>query len=152
MSSTGGIDHCPPSNVPTLSPKKKPRTSLSACLPKSESASRQSLFLTLPLELLAEILVQTNSPRDVLAVARTSKFFCSTLVCNPAANFIWRIVRKKCLPSPLPDPTSNFSEAAYAAFVYDGGHCEVSNNHSMERVLTLICLCRCVREPRTNSL
>jgi hypothetical protein len=35
------------------------------------------------------------------------------------------------LPSALPDPTANFSEAAYAAFVYDGGLCEVSTNREV---------------------
>lgn len=95
---------------------------------ESESVPGKCLFPTLPLELLAEILIQTNSPRDVLSVARTSKLLCSTLVCNPAADFIWRTIRKNCLPHPLPDPTPNFSEAAYAAFVYDGGPCDVSKN------------------------
>ncbi|KAG1740787.1 uncharacterized protein EDB91DRAFT_1131442 [Suillus paluster] len=110
--------------VSTLPLTKKRRTSVSERPPEAESTSGRCLFPTLPLELLAEILIQTNSPRDVLSVARTSKFICSTLVCNPAANFIWRTVRKKCLPHALPDPTPNFTEAAYAAFVYDGGLCE----------------------------
>lgn len=123
--STGSI------TVPT--PKKR-RTYVRKLQDPSESESvpGKCLFPTLPLELLAEILIQTNSPRDVLSVARTSKLLCSTLVCNPAADFIWRTIRKNCLPHPLPDPTPNFSEAAYAAFVYDGGPCDACKEDTKE--------------------
>ena len=81
-------------------------------------------FSHLPLELLAEIL-STTSPKDVLAVARCSKFLCNTLANNKSAEFIWRSARKLCKPYPLPDPTPNFTEASYAAFVFDHGNCEV---------------------------
>ena len=133
MPSGSATDNKPLPKVPTLPLTKKRRTSVREQvqgLPQTESenAPGQCYFPTLPLELLAEILIQTNSPRDVLSVARTSKLLCSTLVCNPTADFIWRAVRKKCLPHALPDPTQNFSEAAYAAFVYDGGVCDVSTN------------------------
>lgn len=131
MPSGNATDHNPLPKVPTLPLSKKRRTSVQEQvqgLPESENATGQCYFPTLPLELLAEILIQTNSPRDVLSVARTSKLLCSTLVRNPAADFIWRTVRKNCLPRALPDPTHNFSEAAYAAFVYDGGVCDVSTN------------------------
>ncbi|KAG1742455.1 hypothetical protein EDB19DRAFT_1701144 [Suillus lakei] len=124
--SSGSTDPGSLPNVPTLPLTKKCRTSL-------------------PLELLAEILTQTNSPRDVLSVARTSKLLCSALVCNPAADFIWRTVRKKCLPHALPDPTPNFSEAAYAAFVYDSGSCDVCKKDTNEfyaSFATRIRLCR----------
>ncbi|KAG1871846.1 hypothetical protein DFJ58DRAFT_762568 [Suillus subalutaceus] len=144
-----GTDHNSPPKVPTLPLPltKKRRTSVRELqgLPESESAPGQCLFPTLPLELLAEILIHTNSPRDVLSVARTSKLLCSTLVCNPAADFIWRTIRKKCLPHALPDPTPNFSEAAYAAFVYDGGSCDVCKNDTKEfyaSFATRIRLCR----------
>jgi hypothetical protein len=128
MPSGSATDHDPLPKVPILPLTKKRRTSVRELqgLPESENAPGQCHFPTLPLELLAEILIQTNSSRDVLSVARTSKLLCSTLVCNPAADFIWRAVRKNCLPHALPDPTHNFSEAAYAAFVYDGGCCDVS--------------------------
>jgi hypothetical protein len=131
MPSGSATDNKPLPKVPTLPLTKKRRTSVREQvqgLPESENAPGHCYFPTLPLELLAEILIQTNSPRDVLSVARTSKLLCSTLVCNPTADFIWRAVRKKCLPHALPDPTHNFSEAAYAAFVYDGGVCDVSTN------------------------
>jgi hypothetical protein len=126
---------------------KKRRTSVRELhdLLESESVPGRCLFPTLPLELLAEILIQANSPRDVLSVARTSKLLCSTLVCNPAADFIWRTIRKNCLPHALPDPTPNFSEAAYAAFVYDGGSCDVCKKDTKEfyaSFATRIRLCR----------
>ncbi|EIN08421.1 hypothetical protein PUNSTDRAFT_144020 [Punctularia strigosozonata HHB-11173 SS5] len=82
-------------------------------------------FDTLPLELLAEILSYTSSPRDILAVARCSKVLCDTLVQNPATVYIWRKARARAQPEPIPDPTPNFHEAAYAAFIYDPGICYV---------------------------
>lgn len=140
-------DHDSLPKVQTLPLTKKRRTSVRELhgLPESESAPGQCLFPTLPLELLAEILIQTNSPRDVLSVARASKLLCSTLVCNPAADFIWRTIRKRCLPHALPEPTPNFSEAAYAAFVYDGGSCDVCKKDTKEfyaSFATRIRLCR----------
>jgi hypothetical protein len=108
-------------------------------------------FLYLPLEVLAEILLYTISPKDLLAVARTCKALCAQLV-SPGSAFIWRKMREKV---KLPDPAafrpvvtvSNFQpilqpdsgaasysrgvelfvgrEPAYAAFVFDGGLCEV---------------------------
>lgn len=78
----------------------------------------------LPLELLAEILISTYSPKDVLAVARTSKYFCNTLLSS-SSTFIWRGARQTCHPQPLPDPISTFTESSYASFLFDGGLCEV---------------------------
>ncbi|KAF9467827.1 hypothetical protein BDZ94DRAFT_1247828 [Collybia nuda] len=82
------------------------------------------LLSRLPLELLAEILIYTCSPKDVLAVARTSKYFCDTLLSSPSM-FIWRGTRQACLPRPLPDPMSIFTESSYASFLFDGGPCEI---------------------------
>jgi hypothetical protein len=79
---------------------------------------------SVPLELLAEIMSYTT-PRDVLALARTSKYFCATLVSNPACEFIWKRARARFEPT-IPAPTPNFTEPAYAAFLFDSGVCEVS--------------------------
>lgn len=157
MPSGSATDHNPLPKVPTLPLTKKCRTSVREQvqgLPQTESenAPGQCYFPTLPLELLAEILIQTNSPRDVLSVARTSKLLCSTLVCNPAADFIWRTVRKKCLPHALPDPTQNFSEAAYAAFVYDGGVCDACNNYTKEFYASFATRIRLCRSPRCKKV
>ncbi|KXN81671.1 hypothetical protein AN958_03918 [Leucoagaricus sp. SymC.cos] len=111
-------------------------------------------ILHLPLEVLAEILLYTISPKDLLAVARTCKSLCGQLI-SPGAAFIWRKMRLKVgLPDPgqflssttppiletlLPfrDPDERTlpplrgvklfmgRESAYAAFVFDGGVCEV---------------------------
>ena len=78
----------------------------------------------MPFELLAEILQFTTSPKDILAVSRCSKFFCATLL-NPSSTYIWRHARTVCKPDPLPDPLPTFTESSYAAFVFDGGECEV---------------------------
>lgn len=80
----------------------------------------------LPLEILAEILSYTT-PRDILALARTSKYFCNTLVGNGATLFIWKKARMTFHP-PIPEPTPNFTEVSYAAFLFDGSECEVSNS------------------------
>ncbi|KIK68475.1 hypothetical protein GYMLUDRAFT_35899 [Collybiopsis luxurians FD-317 M1] len=77
----------------------------------------------LPLELLAEIALYTKSPRDVLALTRSSKFFCRTFL-HQSNHYIWRYVRQNCLPEPLPEPCSRFTESSFAAFVYDTGVCE----------------------------
>lgn len=77
----------------------------------------------LPLEILAEILLHTASPRDVLAVARCSKFFCATLVNNASTVYIWKRLRAKF--DNIPDPTPNWTEASYAAFLFDEPVCDV---------------------------
>ena len=79
----------------------------------------------IPMELLAEILLYLPSTRCILAVARCSKYFCDTLVTNKSSVFIWRNVRSTCKPYAIPEPTPNFTEPAYAAFIFDGGECEV---------------------------
>ena len=104
--------------------QKKPRTRL---IPgkAGENNVRPPCYLDrMPLEILAEILLYAPSPAVVLALARCSKFFCHTLVNNPSTTFIWRNARKRCARN-LPEPTSNFTEASYAAFVFDYGKCEI---------------------------
>ncbi|KAJ6541129.1 hypothetical protein B0H10DRAFT_2137610 [Mycena sp. CBHHK59/15] len=80
-------------------------------------------FFRLPFELIADILLYTASPKDVLAVARCSKFLCKTLLREDSA-FIWRSVRMHCTSGPLPDPLPNFTEASYAALIFDIGNCK----------------------------
>lgn len=90
-------------------------------------------YLThLPMEIIAEVLSYTT-PRDILALARSNKFFCATLVDNPSSAFIWKKSRSRCLPEPIPDPTPNFTEASYAAFLFDSGECEVSISYLVTR-------------------
>ena len=95
------------------------------CSDNAPMEAKISPFLSLPLELLAEILILTESPKHVLAVARSCKFLCTTLL-EPSTTFIWRTTRKICKPEALPEPFSTFTEASYAAFAFDGGRCEVS--------------------------
>jgi hypothetical protein len=113
-------------SMPDLPPSRKIQKTLrmlehaeDVVLPKPSQLSR------MPFELLAEILTYTTSPKDILAVARCSKYFCDTLVRNEASYFIWRRLRAQCIPEPIPDPTPNFTEPSYAAFLFDGGECEV---------------------------
>jgi hypothetical protein len=77
-----------------------------------------------PLELLTIILDDLPSPRDVLAVARTSRHLCHTLL-NPLNKSIWRRARERFPAGPVPEPPKGWSEPAHAAFVFDVGNCEV---------------------------
>ncbi|KAJ7033751.1 hypothetical protein C8F04DRAFT_1002688 [Mycena alexandri] len=102
-------------------PRKRSRKT-KATTTQSALAGSAHIF-KLPLELIAEILQYTNSPKDVLAMCRCSKSLCSTLL-KAESGFIWRSVRQNCLPGPLPDPQAlNLTESAFAALVFDGGHC-----------------------------
>jgi hypothetical protein len=100
---------------------------------------------TLPLDILLEILDKISYPGDLLAVARTCKDLCRRLT-DPSTYPTWRKVRNRVR---MPDPATyeaevrdeynadgsnkkimgveNFvnNEPAYAAFVFDGGSCEV---------------------------
>lgn len=122
---------------PFMPPRRKSRRSKKRASASSENVGRddvfqtqgRDLFSTLPVEILTEILKQTST-EDVLAVARCSKRLCRFLVGNTNSDFIWKTVRRA---ANLPEPTPNLSEAAYAAFVYDGGPCEVSANKLQSR-------------------
>ncbi|KAJ6588847.1 hypothetical protein B0H19DRAFT_1101444 [Mycena capillaripes] len=101
-------------------PRKRNRKSNKS---NSESTLPSAHIFSLPFELIAEILVYTASPKDVLTLARCSKSLCNTLL-REESGFIWRSVRSNCLPGPLPDPQAiNLSESAFAALVFDGGNC-----------------------------
>jgi hypothetical protein len=91
---------------------------------EDNSTSEPCHLSRMPFEIIADILQSTSSPKDVLAVARCCKFFCKTLV-QPSADYIWRNVRKHCKPKPIPDPAPRFTEASFAAFMFDHGICDV---------------------------
>ena len=90
----------------------------------------------IPLEILAEVLSYVNSPKDVLSVARCSKNLCATLL-NPSNVTIWRRARRHCVVPDLPPPLPGWSESAYAAFVFDEGHCEVSHGHFTTQIILI---------------
>lgn len=70
---------------------------------KDDSSKLHSTAIfSLPFELLAEIFSYLRTP-DLLAMARTSKPLCHTLV-TPGSEWLWRQARLRCLPNPLPDP------------------------------------------------
>lgn len=118
-------------------PKKKPKTTEKRDPKKANFRNRDCHIIRLPFELIAEVLLLTNSPKDVLAVARCSKFFCATLL-YPSSQYIWRHVRQNCKPEPLPEPIPKFTEASYAAFVFDAGKCEVSCRNYRTLVFTFL--------------
>ena len=112
--------------MPTRRLTKKPKPLGGPALFTTPLIARASLT-SLPIEILAEILLCTYSPPTVLAVSRTCSFLYRTLAQNDAASFIWRGVRTTCKPIPLPDSGDLWmrSEADYAALVFGGGICEV---------------------------
>ncbi|RPD61257.1 hypothetical protein L227DRAFT_500235 [Lentinus tigrinus ALCF2SS1-6] len=102
----------------------------------------------LPLELVAEVLSHVPSPRDILAVARTSKHFFTVLVNNTAMDFIWRRARARFEPEPIPDPTPDFTEASYAAFLFDSKFCEVCKKKTKEMYHSLSLRARICDKPK----
>ena len=80
---------------------------------------RRDVISTLPLELISDILLRLG-PKDILAMARCNKHFCRILT-DPNVDYIWKAARNSL---KVPEPTSNFTESAYAAFVFDGGSCD----------------------------
>ena len=112
--------------------RKKRRTQHQQESEIAPPASRD-VISTLPWELIAEILSMT-SPQEVLALARCSRHFCDSLAVNPRSKRIWVNARKHCKP-PIPDPTPNFTESAYAAYIFDGGPCEVCVREPLEILL-----------------
>ncbi|KAF5371587.1 hypothetical protein D9758_003510 [Tetrapyrgos nigripes] len=117
---TGSSTKLPPSKKQRKSNNKRTNNLINS---SSDPISSLPGFRKLPVELLAEILLYTKSPRDVLAVARCSKYHCDTLM-NAGNQYIWKYTRQHCKPAPLPDPPKRFTEAAYAAFLFDEGVCE----------------------------
>ena len=114
-------------NIYSISPNKIKECNVT----NTEEINAPCLIGTVPLEILAEILSYTL-PRDVLAFARTSRYFCNTLVSNPASQFIWAKARVRFTPV-IPPPTPNFTESAYAAFLFDPGVCEVGSSYHRAR-------------------
>jgi hypothetical protein len=101
------------------------KIALSTTISPNDTEQAPCCLTRIPMELLAEILLYMPSTKCVLALARCSKYFCATLVYNKSSVFIWRNVRASSKPYAIPDPTPNFTEPAYAAFIFDGGECEV---------------------------
>jgi hypothetical protein len=102
---------------------------LNPLLREVESTSKSSRLDIVPVEILSEILHHVASPKDVLSVARCNKRLRATLL-NPSNVMIWRRVRSNCVVPGLPPPPLDWSESAYAAFIFDSGICHVCRTHS----------------------
>ncbi|KAI1787577.1 hypothetical protein LXA43DRAFT_896027 [Ganoderma leucocontextum] len=113
--------------------RKRARSSEDDAHHATAQAARPVCYLIrMPLELLAEILSHTQSPREILALARASKHFCGVLVNNRPTDFIWRQARARAYPTRIPNFTPNFTEASYAAFLFDSKLCEVCQKKTKE--------------------
>jgi hypothetical protein len=115
-------------NENTPSPSKRQRLDKREIEREGGRSSLLSRLELIPLEILAEVLSHVNSPKDVLSVARCSKHLCATLL-NPSNVMIWRHARLHCVVPNLPPPLPGWSESAYAAFLFDEGHCDVRHGH-----------------------
>ena len=107
-------------------PRKRARTSKRTIrISKATNILSKDLnttLLSLPIEILFEIL-GFCTPRELLALARSSRAFCYTSV-SPEHAWIWKRLRDKEEMKP-PDPYDKMPEPAYASFLYDIHKCEV---------------------------
>ena len=135
-------------NTPPLS--KRQRLDKREIEREGGRSSLLSRLELIPLEILAEVLSYVNSPKDVLSVARCSKHLCATLL-NPSNVMIWRRARHHCVVSDLPAPLPGWSESAYAAFIFDEGHCYVRHGHFTTQIIMIgVILLRFVMSPRNK--
>ncbi|KZS96314.1 hypothetical protein SISNIDRAFT_450988 [Sistotremastrum niveocremeum HHB9708] len=76
---------------------------------------------SLPIEMLAATL-SYNTPMDLLSLARTSKYFCHTLL-EPTNAYMWRRARYQVVSGAVPDPLPPMSENSYASWLFDSKIC-----------------------------
>ncbi|KAI0044945.1 hypothetical protein FA95DRAFT_1608108 [Auriscalpium vulgare] len=100
--------------------KKRRTTRRTDAKPTSSHPSLDAM----PVEIIAEILTHVPSPREVLAVTRCNRHL-HAMLRNPGNASIWRRAREQCHVGEMPAPPPGMSEPAHAAFVLDGGTCEV---------------------------
>ncbi|KAJ3521395.1 hypothetical protein NMY22_g12338 [Coprinellus aureogranulatus] len=82
--------------------------------PKRRRGKDLSLLVTMPLDILFEILGQL-SPKDLLSVSQTNKTFHKTLLA-PSAKSVWISAREH--GSTAPEPPDGFSEARWAGLLF----------------------------------
>jgi hypothetical protein len=121
---SGSLVHTDPNIKSTRRRTKKAKTT---SMPSSSTSAICHLD-RMPFELLAMILGSTSSPKDVLALARCSKYYFYTLAGSTKSgsegSHIWTAVRRTAeVPDPV--PKNGWTEIGYAAFLFDGGICEV---------------------------
>ncbi|KAG8942928.1 hypothetical protein FRC00_011513 [Tulasnella sp. 408] len=118
---------------------------------------KKDFLQRLPVELLAEIL-KFSSSVTVLAVARTCKWLCETLI-HEDQEFIWKAARHNYYVEDLPDPPPGIPEPAYASAIFDIGDCLVcpivTSNVMEAQTLNVLKLGRTVallvRNPQVSS-
>ncbi|TFY70792.1 hypothetical protein EVG20_g2203 [Dentipellis fragilis] len=108
--------------------------------------AKRSYLDRLPLELLATILSHVRSPKDVLSLTRCNKHLCATLL-NKGNTWIWRRARQECNAGPIPDPPEGWSEARFAAFIFDGGKCEICKDYTKRMYMSFSLKVRLCKNP-----
>jgi hypothetical protein len=119
---------------------------------KQEASSCQTSkhgLARLPFELVAEVMSYMKTPKDLLSVARLDQHLCSTLL-NPSFEFVWKRVRRVMQP-PLPDPLPYLTESSYAAFVFDGGDCQVCGKETSNMYSSYSLKVRLCSQPECKS-
>ncbi|KAL1678011.1 hypothetical protein EV122DRAFT_290693 [Schizophyllum commune] len=119
MSST---DVAPGASAPQVPPEASTAPTNAAAMEEVN----EDLLQRLPYEILTDVMMRLGSPQWVLAVARTSQYFCNTLLDEKSLG-IWKTNRQAV---GLKDPLPILTESAYAAFVFDGGPCEICKKHT----------------------
>ncbi len=112
---------------------KKAKGAVDAPRVLDSTPPKDDLLMLLPVDIISQILIHTCSTRDVLAVARCNKYL-SVMLVDPSNATIWSSTRRntgQSLHRGMPDPPSGMTEPAYAAFVFDGGKCEVGVLYSL---------------------
>jgi hypothetical protein len=137
-----------PAPATTTRRVKRRRTAAKGEVPAAIAPAPCQLF-RLPFEILADIAGYFTTPKELLALARTCRDLCRTLTA-PGAAGVWRAARARCVPAPLPEPTSQFTESAYAAFVFDGGTCDVSGWRALSARCVLRKRCRYAGRGRSS--
>lgn len=113
------------SGKPARKRLRSERTAKEKAKKQAIAESRRNYFDgILPVELIAHILSYVPSPKDILALARCNQHLCAVLL-NKSQGYIWKRAREECSIGPMIAPPLGWSEAAHAAFVFDGGNCEV---------------------------
>ena len=74
-------------------------------------------FDTLAFELIADILLCTNLPRDIAAISQCNKYFCGVLV-HPTCDYIWR--RVEGITVTTTGSNDHLYRASYVAFLLRG--------------------------------
>lgn len=110
-----------------------------AAIKAQEAAAVSTCHLRpLPLEIIMEIVSWLLSPLDLLALTRTSKFFCH-MFTDPSNAFVWKRMRVRFQPLPVPDPPWCYTECSWAAFIFGPNKCTLCHRANFQLPWSFAC-------------